>query len=298
MSKGQEEGTHAMALPSRTAGLVSALTEQPPTLKAEKTASTHTIADDAIVIVHGLRTPVTRAKKGSFKGLKADNLLAAVLKELLNKIPSIAMEDIGDLMVGNVLQPGGGQAMVRVAMLEAGLPYTIPAASMNRQCSSGLQAVATVASHVKSGDYTLGIAGGVESMSTCSFEGARPIVDIGAVKANPSAAACLIPMGITSENVAGRYQISRQEQDRYSLKSHKRAAAARSKGAFNAEIVPIGKVDQDEGIRPETSLQALASLKPAFAKKGTTTAGNSSQLSDGAAAVVGTFSIAITLPSS
>ena len=276
-------------LPSRTAGLVSALTEHPPTLKAEKVASTHTVADDAIVICLGLRTPVTKAKKGGFKGLKADNLLAAVLKELLRKVPSVPMEDIGDLVVGNVLQPGGGQAMVRVAMLEAGLPYTIPVASINRQCSSGLQAVATVASHVKCGDYVLGIAGGVESMSTCSFEGARPIVDIGAVKANPVAAACLIPMGITSENIAERYEISRQEQDRHSLKSHKRAAAARSNGAFSAEIVPIGKVEHDEGIRRDTTLQALAALKPAFAKQGTTTAGNSSQLSDGAAAVIGMF---------
>ncbi len=274
-------------LPSRVSPLVVSLTDDRTKMPSEKNAPTHTIADDVIVIVSGLRTPVTKAKKGGFKALKADQLLAPVLKELLEKMPSVRMDDVGDLLVGNVLQPGGGQAMVRMSMLEAGLPYTIPVASINRQCSSGLQAVATVASHVKSGDYELGIAGGVESMSSCSFEGARPIVDIGAVKANPDAAACLIPMGITSENIAERYQITREEQDRYSMKSHKKAAAARGKGAFKAEIVTIGKVSEDEGIRPDTSIEALASLKPAFKKQGTTTAGNSSQLSDGAAAVVG-----------
>ena len=197
------------------------------------------------------------------------------------------MDEVGDIVIGNVLQPGGGQAMARMAMLEAGMTYNVPVASINRQCSSGLQAVATVVSHVKSGDYEIGVAGGVESMSSCSFEGARPIIDIGAAKASPHAAACLVPMGITSENIAERYQIGRVEQDRYSLKSHLKAAAARGKGAFKSEIIAINGVTEDEGIRPDTSIEVLASLKPAFKKQGTTTAGNSSQLSDGAAAVVG-----------
>jgi acetyl-CoA acyltransferase 1 len=201
-------------LPARTAGLVKVLTENSPSIP-EKLAPQHTYKDDDIVIVSGLRSPITKAKRGGLKNLKADNLLAVVLAELMKRTPKLKMDRVGDIIVGNCLQPGGGQAMARIAMFEAGFPYSVPVASINRQCSSGLQSVASVAAHITNGDYSLAIAGGVESMSSCSFEGAAPVLDLKAAKTNKHAADCMVPMGITSENVAAAYGITRREQDRY-----------------------------------------------------------------------------------
>ncbi len=246
-------------------------------------------SDDDIVIVSGCRSAITKAKKGGLSSLKADQILAEVLKDLIKRAPEIQLEEIGDIVIGSVLQPGGGQAMARVAMFEAGFPYKIPVATINRQCASGLEAVAAVVGHIMAGDYRVGIAGGVESMSSTTFQNARPVVDTKSVKTEPNAAACMIPMGLTSDNIANRFQISRMDQDRFALKSHRKAEAARQGGKFAQEITVIGKAVMDDGVRPGTSMEALSALKPAFSKPssgGTTTAGNSSQLSDGAAATL------------
>ena len=241
-----------------------------------------------IVIVAARRSAITRAKKGGFRGLKADQLLSGVLAGLMDSLKEglISRSDVSDIVIGNCLQPGGGQAMARMAAFEAGFPYSTSVATINRQCSSGLQALATVAGQIKLGVYEVAIAGGVESMSSCSFEGATPIVDWPTVKQNAGAAACTIPMGITSENVAQRFGISRAAMDQFALNSHRKAFEAQRLGHFRDEIVSIQGVTVDDGVRANCSVEALSSLKPAFVANGSTTAGNSSQVSDGAAAVV------------
>jgi len=260
------------------AALVEALTSSPMASERE------------IVILEARRSAVTRAKRGNFKTVKADQLLAGVLSGLMDS-PGlkgrVSRGDVSDIVVGNCLQPGGGQGMARMAAFEAGFPYATSVATTNRQCSSGLQALAIAAGHIKLGVYDMAIAGGVESMSSCSFEGATPIVDWPTVKKHSGAAACLIPMGITSENVAQKFGITRSEMDTFSLESHRRAAAAQLQGWTREEIVAVHGVAADDGIRSDGSLDKLAALKPAFVPNGgTTTAGNSSQVSDGAAAVL------------
>ena len=258
------------SMPVRVEPLVQSLTNNGSLAQKSKESPVHfSLAkprDDDIVIVSGCRSAITKAKKGGLSSYKADQILAEVLKDLVKKTPQIKFEDIGDMVIGSVLQPGGGQAMVRVAMFEAGFPYKIPVASINRQCASGLEAVASVVGHIAAGDYNVGIAGGVESMSSTSFQNATPVVDTKSVKAEPNAAACMIPMGVTSDNIANRYQISRTEQDRYALKSHRKAETARKEGKFAKEMVMIGKALMDDGIRPSTSLEALLSLNLAFSK--------------------------------
>lgn len=240
---------------------------------------------DTVVIVAGVRTPITKARRGGLKDLKPDELLAGVLSELIRRSGQVEPNFVGDVCVGNVLQPGAGAAVVRMAMFEAGFSEAVPCHAVNRQCASGLQAVASIAGGISSGSYDIGIAAGVESMTHNSFAAATPIVNWEAVKACPGAADCLLPMGITSENVAKRFNISREVQDAFALQSHLKAARARETGLFKEEILTLGACE-DDGIRPDTTLTALAKLKPAFAQGGTTTAGNSSQVSDGAAAVL------------
>ena len=240
--------------------------------------------DDAIVIITGVRTPITKAKRGGLKDVKPDELLASVLSDILRR-SNLEPSFIEDICVGNVLQPGAGAAVARMAMFEAGFPESVPCYAVNRQCASGLQAIANITGSITAGHYNIGIAAGVESMTHNSFAAATPIVNFDRVKSHPSAADCLLPMGITSENVAKRFHITREEQDQFALESHRKAEYARLHGLFREEIVPLLGPD-DDGIRPDTTLAALGKLKPAFARNGTTTAGNSSQLSDGAAAVL------------
>ena len=268
--------------PSRTKKLVEKLVEK----NKPETKEWRGLDDNAIVLVSGVRTGTGRARKGGFKDTKTDKLLTPVLKEIMRRTPNLSHTDVGDIVIGNCLQPGGGQLMARMAMLEAGFPYTVPVASINRQCSSGLQAIATVAGEIQTNVLDIGIAGGVESMSTCPMQDATPNMDFTALK-SPVAAACLVPMGITSENIAKKYRISRKEQDHFSLNSHIKANMAREKGFFSPEIVSVGTVNEDEGIRRDCSIQGLLKLKPVFdPKNGVTTAGNSSQTSDGASAVI------------
>ncbi|CAM9471736.1 unnamed protein product [Chrysoparadoxa australica] len=251
-----------------------------------------------VVIVEAVRTPITRAKKGAFKDTTPDVLLTAVFKALVAR-SGVDPNLIGEICVGNVLQMGAGAPEARMAQLVAGIPFTTPLSAVNRQCSSGIQSVAHVAAGIKAGYYDMGIAAGVESMSGTSMKDMVPSVDWDAVKGCREASHCTIPMGITSENVASAYGISREEQDEFSAASHAKAHAAQTSGKFKDEIVPVEVtvtdkngatrqvlVSEDEGIRPGTTAAKLGKLKAAFKKGGSTTAGNSSQVSDGAAAVL------------
>eukprot|EP01111_Echinosteliopsis_oligospora_P001700 TRINITY_DN1248_c0_g1_i1.p1 TRINITY_DN1248_c0_g1~~TRINITY_DN1248_c0_g1_i1.p1 ORF type:complete len:426 (-),score=171.26 TRINITY_DN1248_c0_g1_i1:71-1348(-) len=261
-------------------------------LHSELTAATAgKKSDDDVVIVCAYRTAVTKAKKGAFKELGQEQLLTPVLKHILTST-KVDPKLIGDIVIGNVLpRSSQGATEVRIAALLAGYPQEVGCMTVNRQCSSGLQAIASVANCIKNGEYEIGVAGGVEMMSInpMSWEGN---INEDAL-AHPLANGCYMGMGQTSENVAERFNISRKDQDEFAVESHKRAAAAQAAGKTKGQIVPVevksedGKVtvvDKDEGIRGETTVAGLAKLKPAFKEGGTTTAGNSSQVSDGAAA--------------
>ncbi|KAH7669654.1 Thiolase protein [Dioscorea alata] len=253
---------------------------------------------DDVVVVAAFRTPICKAKRGGFKDTFAEDLLTPVLKALIDKT-KIDPSEVGDIVVGTVLGPGSQRAIeCRMAALYAGFPETVPLRTVNRQCSSGLQAVADVAAAIKAGFYDIGIGAGLESMSVnaAGWEGTvNPKVNT-----LQQAQDCLLPMGITSENVAHRFGVTRQEQDQAALESHRRAAAAVAAGKFKEEIIPVPTkivdpktgdekkvtISMDDGIRPEMALSGLSKLRPVFKKDGTTTAGNSSQVSDGAGAVL------------
>jgi len=269
----------------------------PINLETATTASRAGVkSPDDIVIVKAIRTAIGKAKRGSFKDTTPDNLLSPLLKALLEDLPQIKKEEIGDVVIGTVLPKGAqGATEIRVASLLAGYPEVVPVTTVNRQCSSGLQAIANVASAITAGLYEIGVAGGVESMST------NPMGWDGGLNAaaleHPSAKGCYLNMGQTSENVAEKYNIPRAKQDEFSVQSHKKADAAIKAGRFRDEIVPITvqvedpkthemktiTVSQDEGVRGDTTFEGLAKLKSAFKEGGSTTAGNASQLSDGAA---------------
>lgn len=239
-----------------------------------------------VVIVCAVRTPLCRARKGALKDVPPASLLSVVLKECGNYIPPSQVEDV---CVGNVLSPASGAAAFRMAQLSAGFPSSSSLYTTNRQCSSGLQAVANIANSIHSGSISIGIGAGVESMSTHSMKDMpMPDVDWKEMKLskNKKAMDCLTPMGVTSENVAKEYGLSRKALDKFAVESHRRAAAAQVSGKFDKEIVPVGSVTKDDGIRASTTLEKLQQLKPVFDEEGVTTAGNSSQMTDGAAAVL------------
>ncbi|XP_038611443.1 3-ketoacyl-CoA thiolase, peroxisomal [Tachyglossus aculeatus] len=252
--------------------------------------------DDDVVVVHGRRTAIGKAGRGGFKDTSPDELLAVVMTAVLQDV-QLSPDKLGDICVGNVLQPGAGAVVARIAQFLSGIPETVPSGSVNRQCSSGLQAILNIAGGIRNGSYDIGLACGVESMSLA--ERSNPGNVTSRLLENEKARDCLIPMGITSENVAERFGISRQKQDIFALASQQKAARAQKQGLFKEEIVPMTTtvldergqaqtltVEQDEGIRAATTLEGLAKLKPAFKEGGSTTAGNSSQVSDGAAAVL------------
>ncbi|XP_040891369.1 3-ketoacyl-CoA thiolase, peroxisomal [Toxotes jaculatrix] len=249
-----------------------------------------------VVVVHGLRTAIGRAKRGAFKDTTPDELLSAAMTAVLTDV-GLSPNQLGDVCVGNVLQPGAGALMARVAHFLSGFPETVPVYTVNRQCSSGLQALFNIAGAIRSKSIDLGLACGVESMSLRSM--GKPGDLSPRLMDNDKARDCIIPMGITSENVAERFGVSREKQDAFALSSQQKAARAQSMGLFDQEIVPVtarlvddeGKerqvtVRKDDGIRPGTTLAGLSKLRPAFKPDGSTTAGNSSQVSDGAAAVL------------
>lgn len=257
-----------------------------------------------IVILSSLRTPVTRAKKGGFKDAYPEELLAHVLKATLEANPNLDPALIEDVAIGSVLQELGGAKAGRMAQIHAGFPHSVPFHTINRQCSSGLAAISTIANGIRAGALNIGIGGGMESMTRNYGSRAIPTVLWPELKESHSQDSrdCIMPMGITSENVASRYGITRADQDVFAAESHKKATAAQAAGLFDSEIVPVKTlsydpenpeaapkeitVTKDDGVRPNISVEKMASLKPAFSPTGASTAGNSSQVSDGAAATL------------
>lgn len=253
---------------------------------------------DDVVIVAACRTAIGRAKKGSFKDTHPSDLLVAVLEGVIDR-SKVSKDLVEDIVVGNVLAAGGFANQAKQASFMAGFPITTSVSTTNRQCSSGLQATSIVASAISSGFYDIGIAAGVESMTQTPM-GAGSIGPLNSkIKDFQLAKDCLTPMGITSENVAEKYGITRKQQDFMASESHRRALEAAAEGRFKSEIVPVttkfkdkqGKIQEitvtkDDGPRPGSTVEKLAKLRAVFKKNGTTTAGNSSQVSDGAAAVM------------
>ena len=248
------------------------------------------------VIVSTARTAVGRAKRGTLAHTRPDDMAAVVIQEVLRRAPGVEPEMVEDVILGCAFPEGEqGMNVARIALLRAGLPYTIAAMTINRFCSSGLQSIALAAERIMAGFGSCIIAGGTESMSMVPMVGFK-------FSPNPWLAThypeSYMGMGLTAERVAAEFGISREDQDAFGYRSHMRAIAAQDAGKFKDEIVPLeaevvtvqGRktviFDTDEGPRRDTSLEAMARLKPAFKQNGTVTAGNSSQMSDGAAAVL------------
>jgi acetyl-CoA acyltransferase len=254
------------------------------------------------VVVSAVRTPVGRAPKGALSTTRPDDLASIALLAALDRASALDKTEIDDVILG-CAQPEGEQGwdVARWAILRAGLPVEIPGATVNRLCSSGLEAIAIADQRVRSGGARAIVAGGVESMSLIPMGGLKPSPNPWMAEHYPAA---LLTMGLTAERVARHYNISREDQDAFALESHKKALAAQAAGRFSEELVPVkvttaspgkkaGKPEvletifaADEGPRADTSAEALGKLKPAFHVQGSVTAGNSSQTSDGAAAVV------------
>ncbi|CEK10861.1 acetyl-CoA C-acyltransferase [Legionella hackeliae] len=252
-----------------------------------------------VYIVDVLRTPVGKAPRGVFKHTMPDDLLAHTIRTLKNRNQSVDWQAIGDVVIGCAMpEAEQGMNVARIASLLADMPQSVPAMTINRFCSSGVQSIVTAASSISNGDISLALAGGVESMSMVPLGGNK-------YTANPAIfnnedVAIAYGMGITAENVAKQWNVTREQQDEFAAESHRRAVAAQQRGDFKDEITPmeitvrhadlstsevISKkklISDDEGPRADTSYEVISRLKPVFAVKGTVTAGNSSQTSDGA----------------
>jgi acetyl-CoA acyltransferase len=254
------------------------------------------------VIVSAVRTPVGRAPKGALSTTRPDDLAALAIGGALERVPALKKEEIDDVILG-CAQPEGEQGwnIARMAALRAQLPVEIPGVTVNRLCSSGLEAIVQADLRIRAGGDKVVVAGGAESMSMLPMGGMKPSPNPWLAEHYPAA---LLTMGLTAERVARHYNVSRADQDAFALASHKKAVAAQTAGRFSEELIPVkvttavpgekaGKPVEtekifaaDEGPRSDTSLDALAKLRPAFHATGTVTAGNASQTSDGAAAAV------------
>jgi acetyl-CoA acyltransferase len=254
------------------------------------------------VLVSAVRTPVGRAPKGTLATTRPDDLAAIALRAALDRVPGLDKAEVEDVILG-CAQPEGeaGFNMARFAALRAGLPIEVPGVTVNRLCSSGLEAIALADMRIRAGGDKVVLAGGAESMSMIPMGGSKPSPNPWLAEHYP---ASLLTMGLTAERVAKHYNVSREDQDAFALRSHQKAVAAQEAGKFAGEIVPVpvttatpsekaGKLrieeklfSADEGPRADTSAEALARLKPVFHANGTVTAGNASQTSDGAAAAV------------
>jgi acetyl-CoA acyltransferase len=241
-----------------------------------------------VVVTHAHRTAVGKANRGSLRHTRPDELLGLLLQGFMERLPDLDPSDIDDVIIGCAMPEGEqGMNVARIALLRAGLPVEVPGMTMNRFCSSGLQTLATGAAQIRAGWSDVVLTGGVESMSMVPMSGNKPSLNPWLAEHYPEA---YESMGMTSEIVAQRYEISREDQDAFALESNNRALAAIEAGRFADEIIPIetdldGKTivfDTDEGPRPSTP-EGLANLRPVFKVDGTSTAGNSSQMSDGAA---------------
>jgi len=253
------------------------------------------------VIVSAARTPIGKAKRGSLATVRPDEMGVAVLLALLKRTPGLDPKEIDDVIIGCAFpEAEQGMNMGRMLVLRAGLPFSVPGETINRYCSSGVQSIAHAAYAIMAGQMNVAVAGGVESMSLVPMMGNKFSVNPKIAMEFPQ---YYTNMGLTAENVSERHKISREDQDAFALRSNQRAAAAVNSGLFDPELVPIEVelkevdadmkpvtrklvVKRDEGPRADTSLEVLAKLKPAFKEGGTVTAGNSSQMSDGAAGVV------------
>ena len=252
-------------------------------------------------IISAVRTPVGKAFKGALRNTRPDELAALVLREAIARTKGLEPAQVEDVLFGCAMPEGEqGLNVARLAVLRAGLPFTVAGATVNRFCASGLQAIHDASSRIRLGEIDVAIAGGVESMSMIPMSGVKPSPNPALSLSMPEA---YVSMGNTAENVAEKYGISRADQDAFAFRSHQRAAAAIKDGKFDEETVPVSVIEKsvnakqkidsrevefkvDEGVRSDTSLEALSGLKPAFRNGGTVTAGNSSQMSDGAAALV------------
>jgi acetyl-CoA acyltransferase len=252
------------------------------------------------VIVDCLRTAVGKAPKGTLRTTRPDDLAATVFRRLLEKYPAISPGEIDDVILGCANPEGeSGMNMARVAALRAGLPDSVPGVTINRFCSSGLQAIAMAADRIRSGGAQIIIAGGAESMSMIPMSGYKFAPNPWMVDHLPQ---IYMGMGLTAEEVTRKFGVSREDADRFAYRSHQNALRAQAEGKFDEEIVPValestvltngapehrhGVFQKDEGPRADTSVEALAKLKPVFQADGAVTAGNSSQTSDGAAAAI------------
>ena len=255
-------------------------------------------------IVAAVRTPVGKAPRGMFKNVRPDDMLAHVLKSAIAQVPGLDPNDIGDVVVGCAMPEGEqGMNVARIGVLLAGLPDGIPAVTINRFCASGVQAVSMAADRIRTGDDDIVIAAGTESMSMVPMMGNKIALNQN-VFHNNEHVAIAYGMGITAENVAKQWKVTREEQDAFAALSHKKAGEAIAAGNFKEEIVPYeidasvpdlatGAIkhkkklaENDEGPRLDTTIDTLAKLRTVFAAKGSVTAGNSSQMSDGAGAVI------------
>jgi acetyl-CoA acyltransferase len=263
------------------------------------------------VIVDCLRTAVGKAPRGALRNTRPDDLAAAVIRALLERHPEVSAADVEDIILGCAMpEAEQGSNMARIAGLRAGLPDSVPGITINRFCSSGLQAIALAANQIRAGSAHILVAGGSESMSMIPFAGNDPAPNPWLAEHHPEV---YMSMGLTAERVRIRYNVTREDADAFALRSHQNALKAQDEGRFSDEIVPVrveitvlnggslngGSLngglrpthvetvfDRDEGPRADTTLEALAKLKPVFQMDGTVTAGNSSQTSDGAAAAL------------
>ena len=241
-----------------------------------------------IYIAAAVRTAVGKAPRGALSSVRPDDLAAVVLRGALERVPQLDPAEVEDVILGCAMPEGEqGLNVARIAAMRAGLPASASAMTVNRFCSSGLQAIALAADAIRAGRAQVILAGGTESMSMVPMEGNKFSANPWLVDHYPDV---YLSMGLTAENVAAKYRITREQADEFALASHHKALEAIQAGRFEEEIVPVPVVNAefrvDEGPRADTSAEALAKLKPAFHAKGTVTAGNSSQTSDGAAATV------------
>jgi acetyl-CoA acyltransferase len=248
------------------------------------------------VIIDCVRTAVGKSGRGTLKNARPDDMAAAVFADLLKRHPQVNKAEIDDVILGCATpEAETGMNVARVALLRAGFPDTVPGVTINRFCSSGLQAIAMAAEKIRSGGAEIIIAGGTESMSLLPMSGHKFAPNPWMVDHIPQ---IYMGMGLTAEEVYRKYNVSREDQDQFSYRSHQNALRAQVEGRFDDEIVPLevdtttpsgtkkGVFSKDEGPRADTSLEALAKLRPVFHAAGTVTAGNSSQTSDGAAAAI------------
>src|SRR5271170_5925602 len=252
------------------------------------------------VILDCLRTPVGKAPKGTLRNTRPDDLAALVIRRLIEKHPAIAPEEIDDVILGCAMpEAESGMNMARVAALRAGLPDSVPGVTINRFCSSGLQAIAMASDRIRGGSAQIIIAGGAESLSMIPMAGNKFAPNPWMVDHLPQ---IYMGMGLTAEEVRRKFDVNREDADQFAYRSHQNALRAQAEGKFDEEIVPVdldstvlengkpkhrtGVFQKDEGPRADTSVEALAKLKPVFDTNGTVTAGNSSQTSDGAAAAL------------